>query len=230
LSGTIFQKTKIPLQKWFLGLHLLLDAKKSISTYQLARHLGMRQQAVWFMVQRIRCSMVAKQQTIRLQGIVEADETYLGCRPATNDEVKTTKAFGRGSPKLAILGAVQRDGQAYAEVVYDLRAEAIAKFFRRLVNPEGSHLITDGFGSYNAVRPFLDHTVLKGYRWQYKKGIHTNTIEGFWAGFKRSWSGTHHCYKRKYAFLYLAEYCYKYNTRNDPEPFGTFLKDCFAFY
>ena len=229
LSGTLFQKTKIPLQKWFLAISLLLDAKKSISSYQLARHLNIRQQAAWFMLQRIRSEMVAKQSTLQLQGIVEADESYIGCRPSTNSPCKTSKSHcGRGTSKLAVLGVVQRDGQAYAQVADDLTGEGVLRFLWKAVDPERSHLFTDGFRSYLSVRPHLQHTVFKRYRGQFKKGIHTNTIEGFWACFKRSWYGTHHSYQRKYAFLYIAEYCYKYNIRNDPEPFGTFLKDCFA--
>ena len=231
LSGTLFQKTKIPLQKWFLALSLILDAKKSISSYQLARHLNIRQQAAWFLLQRVRSEMVAKQHTIRLQGIVEADESYIGGSPHTNDPIKTTKSIvGRGTPKLAVLGVVQRGGDVFAQVSDDrLTGENIAKFIGKAVIPEGSHLITDGFRSYNSVRSFLKHSVFKRYGGKFRRGIHTNTIEGFWAGFKRSWFGTHHWYKRKYAFLYVAEYCWKYNARSNPDAFGTFLKDCFAF-
>lgn len=229
LSGTIFQKTKVPLQKWFLAISLLLDAKKSMSSYQLARHLNIRQQAAWFMLQRIRCEMVAKQSEIRLQGIVEADESYIGCRPSTNDECKTSKSLtGRGTTKLAVVGVVQRGGQVFAQEADDLTGEGISDFIWKVVDPEGSHLITDGFRSYFSVRSYLKHSVFKRYAGKFRKGIHTNTIEGFWAGFKRSWYGTHHHYHRKYAFLYIAECCYKYNIRNDPNPFGTFLEDCFV--
>ncbi|MCY3626814.1 MAG: IS1595 family transposase [Gammaproteobacteria bacterium] len=228
LSGTIFQKTKIPLQKWFLAISLLLDAKKSLSSYQLSRNLNLNQGSTWYLLQRIRVEMVSKQSDIVLQGIVEADESYIGGSPSTNSACKTSKSFsGRGTPKLAVLGVVQRRGEVSAQVVDNLSAEGIVNFLRKSVNPEGSHLITDGFRSYLSVRPYIKHTVFKRYSKKFRRGIHTNTIEGFWAGFKRSWYGTHHRYSRKYAFLYVAECCYKYNSRNDPKPFETFLKDCF---
>src|ERR1700693_4187805 len=76
LSGTIFQKTKIPLQKWFLAVGLVLNAKKSVSSHQLARDLDMNQKSAWFMAMRIRHAMLkSKVDAALLSGIVEADET-----------------------------------------------------------------------------------------------------------------------------------------------------------
>ena len=54
LSSTIFQKTKLPLQKWFLAISLVLNAKKSVSSYQLSRDLDLNQKSAWFMAMRIR--------------------------------------------------------------------------------------------------------------------------------------------------------------------------------
>ena len=79
LAGTIFQKTKVPLQKWFLAVALIINAKKSLSSCQLARDLDMNQKTAWFMAMRIREAMVDKETF--LYGIVEADETYVGGKP-----------------------------------------------------------------------------------------------------------------------------------------------------
>ena len=81
LSGTIFEKTKIPLQKWFLGIGLIVNARKSLSSCQLARDLDLNQKSAWYMQQRIRAEMASKQGAILLQGVVEADETYVGGKP-----------------------------------------------------------------------------------------------------------------------------------------------------
>ena len=72
LSGTIFEKTKIPLQKWFLGIGLIVSAKKSLSSCQLARDLDLNQKSAWYMMQRVRAEMATKQGEYLLQGIVEA--------------------------------------------------------------------------------------------------------------------------------------------------------------
>ena len=91
LSDTIFEKTKIPLQKWFLGIALIVNAKKSLSSCQLARDLDMTQQSAWFMQQRIRAEMASKQGEILLQGIIEADETYLGGKPRKRNKSRNNK-------------------------------------------------------------------------------------------------------------------------------------------
>ncbi len=75
LSGTMFHKSKIPLQKWILGISFVINAKKSISSCQLARDLEMNQKTAWYMLTRIRAEM-ASQEDVLLQGIIEADETY----------------------------------------------------------------------------------------------------------------------------------------------------------
>ena len=81
LTGTIFQGTHIALPKWFAAIALMMNAKKSLSGYQLAGDLNLNQKTAWFMQQRIRSEMASKQGRILLQGIVEADETYVGGKP-----------------------------------------------------------------------------------------------------------------------------------------------------
>ena len=229
LSGTIFQKTKLPLQLWFLAVSLVLHAKKSLSSHQLSRNLNLRQGTAWFLLQRIRSEMMNKQDSVLLQGILEADESYIGGKPQNRYPYmgKSDSPRGRGTSKLAVLGVIQRQGDVFAQVADDLTGEGILDFLKEAVDFEDSHLITDGFSSYKTARPFIKHSVYTRSKGVFKRGIHTNSIEGFWAGFKRSWYGTHHRYSKKYAPLYIAECCYKYNIRNDSNTFDTFIKGCF---
>ena len=106
LSGTIFQKTKKPLQKWFLAISLMLNAKKSISSYQLARDLDLNQKTAWYMAMRIRSAMVDTGDL--LSGLVEADEAYIGGKPRrpNNHDAFEPSPRGRGTSKLPIVGAV----------------------------------------------------------------------------------------------------------------------------
>ena len=79
--GTVFHRTQIPLQKWFLAIALILNAKKSISSYQLERDLDLNQRTAWFLLTRVRAEMANKNNSILLQGIIEADETFIGGKP-----------------------------------------------------------------------------------------------------------------------------------------------------
>jgi len=146
LAGTIFEKTRIPLQKWFLAIGLLVNAKKSISSFQLARDLDMNQKSAWYMQQRIRAAMLTEESDL-LQGIVEADETYIGGKPRKGnrrDDDKPNKR-GRGTKKQAVIGAVERGGRVVARVADDLSGKGILRFLRDTIDPNGSLLITDEF-------------------------------------------------------------------------------------
>ena len=107
LSGTIFEKTRVPLQKWFLAIGLILSAKKSLSSCQLARDLDLTQPTAWYIQHRIRAAMSDPDALLR--GIVEADETYIGGKPRHTNRKADRKHHtkGRGTKKTAVLGVVE---------------------------------------------------------------------------------------------------------------------------
>lgn len=230
LSKTIFERTQLPLQKWFLAIGLVVNAKKSLSSYQLARDLELNQKSAWYMQTRIRGAMAAAQGDL-LQGIVEADETYVGGKPRRGNNRKPQKPSkrGRGTDKTAVIGAVERGGEVRAKVAHDLSGKGILRFIRDSVKPDGSTLITDEFSAYEAVNSLMPHLAINhSERYSDLSGGHTNTIEGFFALLKRAWYGSHHHYQKPFSPLYVAEACWKYNRRKDTNAFGSFIRGCFA--
>ncbi len=230
LTGTMFQGTHIPLPKWFAAVALIVNAKKSLSSPQLARDLSLNQKTAWYMQQRIRSEMASKQGKIILRGIIEADETYVGGRPRKrnkrDDDEQNPR--GRGTKKTAVIGAVERSGKVVAEVADDLSGKGVLQFIRRAIDPDGSRLITDEYGVYNVVRRIMNHAVIQHARHYSDGDIHTNTIEGVWSLLKRAWYGSHHHYSKRFTPLYVAEACYKYNNRKNKRAFDSFVKGCFA--
>ncbi len=229
LSGTIFEKTRVPLQKWFLAIGLMVNAKKSLSSCQLARDLDLTQQTAWYMQQRIRSAM-AKGQRQLLQGIVEADECYVGGKPRKGNrrDDDTPNPRGRGTKKVPVIGVVERGGRVTAQVATDLTGKGILRFIKSSVDPQGSVLITDEYAAYNVTRDLLPHAVIN-HSVAYAEGLtHTNTIEGFWSLLKRAWYGSHHYYQKRYMPMYIAEACWKYNERRNDNAFDTFMRGCFA--
>ena len=229
LSGTVMQGTQIPLQKWFLGIALMVNAKKSLSSYQLARDLEMNQQAALHMQQRIRAAM-ASDQAPMLAGIIEADETYVGGKPRKSnkrDDDKDNKR-GRGTDKTPIIGAVERDGNVIAQVAQDLTGKGILNFIRHAVKTDDSVLITDEYKAYNAVRDYMPHATINHQHEYSRNGIHTNTIEGFWALLKRAWYGSHHQYSLRFTPLFVAEASWKYNNRRNAHAWDSFMNGLFA--
>ena len=145
LSGTIFKGTQVPLQKWFLAIGLMVHAKKSLSSCQLARDLEMNQKTAWYMQQRIRAAMAGDQGEL-LQGIIEADETYLGGKPRHKD--KNNKRGRGASGKTSVVGAVERKGDVKATVTDDTKGATVLEFIGQSVESEESALITDEYKAY----------------------------------------------------------------------------------
>lgn len=225
-QGTIFHGTKISLQKWFLAILLMANAKKSLSSCQLARDLGLEQRTCWRMMMAIRAEM--GKDNVLLQGIVEADETYIGGKGKKNYDKETgDPKRGRGTAKSIVLGAVARGGAVVAELVEDAKGSTIAEFIKKFVKIEDSELYTDQYKGYNAIgREMKNHETLnRSQTWEAGE-THTNTIEGFWSFVKRAWYGSHHHYSKGYTPLYLAEACYKYNYR-DENIFAKLITGCF---
>ena len=230
LSGTMFSKTKVPLPKWFMAIGLMVNASKGLSSCQMARDLGLTQQTAYNMQQRIRAEMAKTLGAKLLRGIVEADESYFGAKPrkrSNNDNHQNRR--GRGTSKTAVIGVVERRGNVVAQVVENLKGTTISDFIRQSVDPEGSHLFTDGFKSYSSVKKFITHSVINHTLRKVQGIVHTNTIEGVWSLMKRSLVGTHHHYTKRHTPLYIAEACYKYNLRKMDREHAVpeFLRGCF---
>lgn len=226
--GTIFHGTHMPLRKWYMLIALMLNAKKSASSYQISRDLGIRRPTVWTMMHRVRLAMASDQeQADLLHGIVEADETYIGGKPRKGNkrDDDTPNKRGRGTKKTAVIGIAERLGNVIAKVAQanDLSANGLLTFVCKFVDTGASLVITDEYAGYNALADKMRHARIN-HSVQYADGmIHTNTIEGFWSLVKRAWYGSHHHYSKKYMGLYIAEACYKYNVRNQGESFGQML-------
>ena len=125
LSGTVMEKTRIPIRTWFFAIELLVNAKKSLSSYQLARDLSLTQKTAWYLAMRLRKAMEIHDQL--LYGIVEADETYIGGKPRWGQRSKR----GRGTKKTPVAGAVERGGgNVVAQVTPNVTKKELSTFLR----------------------------------------------------------------------------------------------------
>lgn len=233
LKDTIFEASKLPLPKWFMLIHLMLTAKKGISSWQLARTLGVTYKTAWYSAMRVRCCMVDDMEL--LEGIVEMDETYIGGKPkkryvnvdpsiANLSRVTLQKpATGRGSKnKVAVVGMVERSGgkRVVTKVMNSLTSREMITMLKKYVAMDKTIMMTDEFSSYKPFDDYVQHLAVNHSKEYVRDGIiHTNTIEGFWSIIKNGIRGQYHVLSKKYLPFYLVEFSYKYNNRSNKNTF-----------
>lgn len=223
--GTIFHKTHLSLQKWFLAVTLILNAKKGISARQLARHLKVNRNTAWRISMKIREAMYEPEQRGVLQGLVEMDETYIGARRPrkTQKDIMNGKDHkrGRGTKKTPVVGIVERYGKVKAKVVRknQLNFKKLSQLVRDHVDLEKSVLVTDQAKFYNRMKNILPHKTVN-HSIEYANGwIHTNSIKSFWALLKRGIVGQFHKVSTKHLPKYINEFAYRFNNRDNKDVF-----------
>ena len=214
--GTIFERSKIPLTKWWLAMHLIGSSKKGISSHQLHRMLGVSYKSTWFMMHRIREAMRdgALWPMGGGGGVVEVDETFIGRKEG--HEVK--RGFGH---KNAVLTLVERKGRARSFHVENVTKEQIIPIVLKNTAAE-SHVMTDEANRYARFgEDFAGHGVVDHSRDEYgytdrQTGmkINTNTIEGYYSIFKRGMKGVYQHCGEKHLHRYLAEFDFRYSNRS----------------
>ena len=146
--GTIFEDSPLSLDKWFIAMWMVANCRNGISSYEIARDLGITQKSAWFMLHRIRLVMQDDFGGGKLSGEVEVDETFIGGK-ARNMHAKERKiASGRRHHgKTVVMGMVERGGNVRAEVIQDRNKPILHAQVEKHVE-EGSNVFTDELISY----------------------------------------------------------------------------------
>lgn len=217
-TETMFDNTKIPLQKWFLAIWIVTSHKKGISSVQLSKDIDITQKSAWFMLGRIR-NCFGIENNNDLNNEVEADETYIGGKNKNrHSDKKVANSQGRSlKDKTPVFGMVERNGKLNAKKVDDTKARTLTSEIVQVVK-ETATMYTDEYLGYNSLKRIYDHAFVKHNSGEYVNGrIHTNTIEGFWSLLKRGIIGIYHFTSKKHLQMYVDEFVFRYNTREFTE-------------
>jgi transposase-like protein len=214
--GTVFERSKVPLNKWLLATYLMASSKKGISAHQIGRTLGVTYKTAWFMCHRIREAMT-ENNPAPLGGpdrTVEADETFVGGKERNKHRNKKSGYSGTVN-KEAVVTLVERDGRARSFHVANVNAKTIRPLIMTSVH-RTSHLMTDKAGFYIAPgKEFASHTAVDHARGEYGRGkAHSNTAENFFSILKRGIIGTFHHVSEAHLKRYLAEFDFRYSNRS----------------
>jgi transposase-like protein len=208
--GTLYERSKIPLNKWLAATHLLMASKKGISALQVGRMLGLSKKTAWFLCHRIRESVRHEIDLTPLGGegeTVEVDETYIGMKAGKEKR----KGYGH---KRTVLSLVERNGQVRSFHVENASAATILPIMKANIDRETT-LMTDEASQYRRMGDhFARHEFTSHGAGEYVRGaVHSNTIEGYFSIFKRGMKGIYQHCGEQHLHRYLAEFDFRYSYR-----------------
>ena len=231
--GTIFEDSAIGFEKWLPALWLLTNCKNGISSYELARALGVTQKTAWFMLSRLRLALQPKHGG-KLGGEVEVDETYIGGRARNMSFAKRKRmgiTMGRSmAGKVAVMGLLARhpkkgQSQVRIQAVGGRRKGHLQPVVRANVT-DGATLHSDAHFSYQGLGGDYVHNVIDHAEAYVDGEVHTNGMENFWSLLKRAIKGTYVSIEPFHLFRYLDEQSFRLNHRavDDAARFALALK------
>jgi len=213
MVGTIFEKSRTPLQLWFYAVFLFTTSKHGVSGKELQRQLGVTYKTAWRMARLIRDHMAAVDGEAPIGGagkVVEVDETFVGGKTSGMDWAKR---------KTVVMGMIERDGDAILTVVPGRKREDLMPEIHQNIAP-GTEIHTDELGSYRGAQMAeYTHKTVNHSQGEYAKpdGTSTNQIESFFNHLKKSIAGTHTSVSSKYLECYVKEFEYRFNRRMRPQ-------------
>jgi len=220
--GTIFEDSAIGLDKWLVAVWMLTNDKNGISSYEIARALGVTQKTGWFMMHRIRLALQDADGG-KLGGEVEVDETYIGGLSRNmHIRKRQKKIFGTGGrDKVAVLGILKRRGKVRTSVIPDVTRNTLHAQVSSNVAP-GAQVFTDAYTCYTGLDAEYIHNVIDHAKAYAVENVHTNGLENYWSLLKRTIKGTYVSVEPFHLFRYLDEQAFRFNYReymNDRDRF-----------
>jgi transposase-like protein len=214
--GTVFERSKIGLDKWLLAASLMAASKKGISSKQVERMLGVTYKTAWFMTHRLREAMKPGAGMFSSGGgTIEADATYVGGKEKNKHASKRDRKNIGGVGKQCVFSLVERNGGVRSFHIPTVNAKTLKPILTAQLNTAETHLMTDGERILRSLSPmFASHQTVSHERGEYVRGdVHSNTVEGYFSILKRGIIGTFHHVSPQHLQRYATEFDFRYNHR-----------------
>jgi transposase-like protein len=234
--GSIFEDSPIPLSKWLPAMWMLVNCKNGVSSYEIARDLGVTQKTAWFMLHRLRLAITSKSFD-KIGGNIEVDETFIGgkARNMHTSKKRRLQMSQRRSMvgKVAVMGLLDRHGKdgvsQFRAVILPGRKKAALQGAIREHVQAGSTVNSDALRSYLGIAGEYVHNVIDHAEAYVDGTVSTNGCENFWSLLKRAIKGTYVSVEPFHLFRYLDEQVYRFNNRKSSDA-ARFVEACASVF
>lgn len=210
IAGTIFNDTHLDLEKWFMAVALMVNAKKGLSALQMKRDLRVAYETAWYLNHRIRKAMglVEAATDEPLTGTVEVDGTHIGGKY----DKRRKRARWDKEP---VVGMVSRDGKAKTWHIRPVNHANVVDKIKGNISIEAPLVCTDDSRLYDKMPENVQkHESVNHSAKEWVRGeVHTCTIDGYWSLLKRGIVGSFHQISIKHLHRYLSEFQFRWNNR-----------------
>jgi transposase-like protein len=217
--GTIFEDSPVHLDKWLCALWMLVNCKNGVSSYEVAKAIGVTQKSAWFMLHRLRFALQDKDSGGKLgsgpNSKVEIDETFIGGK-ARNMHKSRRARMTTYAAKTAVMGILERGGKVKTRVLGRRQGEKMQEIVRESVHP-GAWIMTDEFPGYSGLDKDYTHLVVNHLERYVQGNVHTQGLENFWSLLKRGIGGTYVAVEPFHLFRYVDEQAFRFNNRGNRE-------------
>ncbi|HEX3430789.1 MAG TPA: IS1595 family transposase [Rhizomicrobium sp.] len=214
--GTVFERSHIPLNKWLMAAFLLCASKKGMSAHQMHRMLGVTYKSAWFMCHRLREAMAPlKAGPFGGEGmIIEADLTFVGGEQKNKHANKRVGRVGN-KDKQIVHTLVERGGRARSDHIAKISGKTVRAVLTKQVDRRSALMTDEGGEFWRVGKEFASHESVNHSAGEYVRGgVHSNTVESYFATFQRGIVGTYHSVSEAHLKRYLAEFDFRYNERS----------------
>ena len=209
-AHTLMQNSKLPFTTWFWAMYLITQSKKSLSSLQLMRHLGVHYSTAWLLQQKIIEGMSQHEQTNILQGVVHVDDGYIGGRQSG---VRGRGAAGKIPFITALSFKNNKPDQLKLSLLSRFSKEEIAGWSKRFIQ-HNSQVFSDALPGFSGLaRHLVSHTVVNVTRRPDEKDHLFRSINTIMGNLKRYLLGIHHAVRKNFCARYLSAFAWRFNHR-----------------
>ncbi len=217
ITGTVMHGSHVPLRTWLFVIFEMVSNKNGIAAREIERRYDLHPKTAWTLLHRIRDAMSERDGALFIGNVV-VDETYIGGNPENRHAAtKGPRKFGRGTDKTPVLSVIGvEEGIARSRVVANITGGTLGAAIAQSVAMAEATMHTDTYPSYGPIGATMaghfqvDH---KAGQYVTEKSHGTNKAENYFSQLKRSLDGTHHHISREHLPRYLAEFDFRYSTR-----------------